>query len=358
MHIGYDAKRFFLNRAGLGNYSRVLLEAIWKSYPEIRMTLFTPNTRGSHYSQKDLPDEAEVCTNSSLLPDALWRTRRITGLCQDRHIDLYHGLSHEIPANWNPKAIPAVMTVHDVLFLDYPQEYKSLDRFFYRAKLMSSIAKCQHLICVSKYTKERLLAHVPVPEEKITVIPPPVNLSYWSGKGVEDGTIPEVPSSYLLFVGTWGERKNLKNALRALEKLNWPVPLVVVGKVAAEIMTYVSGKPVRFLQNLSNEQIRTLYQNSEALLYPSLAEGFGLPVVEALASGTRVITSNRGALIEAAAGLATLCDPEDVDSIAEAILSVLTDQKKETRGNKEMLLPFDAAEVALKTVGLYRNLLS
>jgi glycosyltransferase involved in cell wall biosynthesis len=357
MHIGYDAKRFFLNRAGLGKFSRVLITEIWKAFPDIRTTLFTPNVRDSFFSVNDLPEQADICTNSSLLPDALWRSSRITRLCRDRHVDLYHGLSHEIPANWNAMAIPAVMTVHDVLFLDYPQEYPLLDRLLYRAKLTTSIAKCSHLVCVSEYTKSRLLAHVSVPEAKITVIPPPVDLSFWSQKDYAIGTFQDLPASYLLFVGTWGQRKNLSNVLNAMQQLRWPLPLVVVGKTASAHMDQVKDMPVHFLQNLSDEQIRTLYQRSEALLYPSLAEGFGLPIVEALASGTRVVTSNRGAMVEAAAGLATLCDPEDVESIAEALEHALATPKDTYSGNKENILRFDAPQVAQKTVGLYKSLL-
>ena len=357
MHIGYDAKRFFLNRAGLGKYSRVLITEIWNAFPEIRTTLFTPNIRGSLFSVKDLPEQAPHCTNLGLLPDAIWRTRRITGLCRDQRIDLYHGLSHEIPANWNPKTIPSVMTIHDVLFLDYPNEYKLPDRWLYKAKLTSSITKSSHLVCVSEYTKSRLLSHFSIPEEKITVIPPPVDVSYWSEKKEEDGTLQEIPPSYLLFVGTWGKRKNLQNVIRAMNILRWPLPLVIVGNTASAHMIQLQGKPVHFLRNLSDAQMRTLYQNSEALLYPSLAEGFGLPIVEALASGTSVITSGRGAMKEAAAGLATLCEPEDADSIAEAIQRTLSSPRSPLPHKKEILLPFDAPEIANKTVRLYKTLL-
>jgi glycosyltransferase involved in cell wall biosynthesis len=353
MYIGYDAKRFFFNKAGLGKYSRELISAILTEYPNHKISLFVPSLTNKNF---DSPEGLSLITNTGILPNAIWRQSDISSQNIDNKINVFHGLSNELPFLHNSTKTPAIVTIHDVLFLDYPKEYSLIDRSLYTLKLSKSIKIASKIIAVSQYTKNRLLHYFPECEFKIRVINPPIDTQYWIAKSTHHNELPNIPNNFLLFVGTWGKRKNLHNVLKSMDLLKWNLPLIVIGKIGESLKEEKYKNKIISFPYVSDELLKYLYQKSEALVYPSLDEGFGLPVTEALLSGTRVITSNNGALLESSAGMAYYCDPLDPGSIAETIQNALL-QPKMTLEIRQNLSHVNKFNVAHKMMELYKEVI-
>lgn len=336
MKIGFDAKRAFFNNSGLGNYSRDTIANLSEQFPNNNYVLYTPSPRRSlpfHYVANNIikgPSKIQHKIFSSI-----WRSAGITKQLVEDKIELYHGLSNELPLNIEQTQIPSVVTIHDVIFMRYPQFYNAIDRKIYEKKFSESAFAATKVIAVSQQTKDDLIQFFDVPEQKIEVVYQGCNPIFWesAGEGKKNEILLKylIPEQFMLYVGTIEERKNLLNIVKAihLHKINYP--LVVVGKPTPylnKVKTYIDKykiENVYILHHVPSDDLPALYQIAELFIYPSIFEGFGIPILEALVSKTPVISSLGGCFHEAGGTSSIYINPEDVDQMAHEINRVICD---------------------------------
>ncbi len=336
MNIGFEAKRVFQNQSGLGNYSRNTINLLARYYPENRYKLFAPKYTGLYR----LPDSAEVITPKSFLYRffrSYWRLNQVTKLLSANNIDIFHGLSHALPYGIEKSGIPSVVTIHDLIFLRFPEYYKKFDRKMYETIYLSSCQRATKIIAISNQTKADLITYFGIDQEKIVVIYQSCDKMFYE-KVSEDQKSAirlkfNLPERFILSVGTIERRKNQLALLKGVVSSKIDMPVVILGKPTEyirQINQFISEsgilKQVIFLHHTTTDELRTIYQMAEVMVYPSIFEGFGLPVLEAQASGCPVVTSNTSSLPEAGGEGALYINPEDVTEIGQKISNILSNK--------------------------------
>ena len=323
MKIAFDAKRFFHNASGLGNYSRDLVR-ILSQYTEGSAFLLLaerPSERGK--SLLKLPG-----VSFHPIKGTLARQLQMGKQAQRLGADLFHGLSGELPLRWDKTPIKKVVTIHDLIFMRYPKYYSFFDRWIHYYKFKAAAHSADRIVAISKATKDDIIKYLGVEEKKIKVIYQGCHEVFkkeWSSAQLQ--AVREkysLPEQFILSVGTIEERKNLLTVVKALEGTG--VSLVVVGKetkykrkIEQFISKHKMQEQVHFLEGVGMEQLAVLYTLSTVFIYISRYEGFGIPLIEALFSGTAVITSNRSSLPEAAGPGALYVDPENLSDVRSKI---------------------------------------
>jgi glycosyltransferase involved in cell wall biosynthesis len=253
---------------------------------------------------------------------------------------------------------PSVVTIHDLSFEYEPKLMGFRDRFFFRTMVPHSVRRTDRIIAVSERTKRDLIERYAIPGESISVIP----------NGVDNGFSPDGPRSdgspYLLFVGALHVRKDPLGAIEALALADSELRLVIVGPdkgAAAEARRLVArlglDNRVEFAGHVEKPALAALYRGAEALVFPSRYEGFGLPVLEAMASGTPVVAAAAGAIPEVAGDAAVLVEPGDPVALAGGIERALADRDRLVRAGLERARLYSWKEAARQTLAVYRTLL-
>jgi glycosyltransferase involved in cell wall biosynthesis len=333
MNIGFDAKRAFLNNSGLGNYARTLIKSLNVFYPENNYSLFTTRKSDNDF-QKNISQYSNIHTYDpqSFIDKKLrsrWRSYGITNVLKEHSVDVYHGLSNELPFNINEFKGKKIVTIHDLIFVRFPKLYPYLDRKIYNKKFRHACDVADTIIAISEETKRDIEKYYFIPESKIKVIYQSCDEVYYTTFSEEKiKSIREtyhLPSQYLLYVGTIEERKNLLTIVKALKQVK-EIPLVVIGKKKSyfhKVMDFVEKNNLQnrviFLENVLNEHLPVIYQKAEIFIFPSLFEGFGIPIIEALTSKTPVITSKGGCFPEAGGPDSIYIDPSNENELADNI---------------------------------------
>lgn len=330
MILAYDAKRLFCNRTGLGNYSRSLVANLAKAYPAVQPQLYTPRI-GLEQARIAPFLQAPYQVHQATHPlKSWWRSVGIRANLQAANTTVYHGLSNELPWQLSNTGIKTVLTIHDLIFKRYPSFFPWVDRQFYTWKCQYSCQQADLILAISESTKRDLLHYYNLPPEKIKVLYQACEASYYDLKAPNFAPLQQkyqLPQDFLLFVGTLEPRKNLSLLLRAHALLpkEQQLPIVVVGRGQLP-PEYNTAMPVYWLDSVSTTQdLQTLYQTAKALIYPSLYEGFGLPIVEALLCKTPVIAAQSSSLPEAGGPHSLYVPPHDAAACAQAISRVLTE---------------------------------
>ncbi|MFC4687294.1 glycosyltransferase family 4 protein [Epilithonimonas pallida] len=344
MKIAYDAKRFFHNTSGLGNYSRDLVRILAEFYPQNQYILLNKNKSELGRDILDLPNVSFVKTSDGTMS----RQFKMGKDAQNVGADIFHGLSGELPLKWNKKPIKKVVTIHDLIFVRFPQYYTWFDRKIHFWKFRKAANTADRIIAISQQTKEDIIHFLKIKENKIDVVYQGCHAGF--KEKPTDEFLEQVkekfdlPDRFVLNVGTIEERKNLLNVVKALKDSG--IPLVVVGsrkkkkyvkKIESEIRK--NGVEVYFLQDVSMEELASVYRLADIFIYPSFFEGFGIPVIEALFSETVVITSNTSCLPEAGGPDSVYVNPDNVDDIKAKIL-FLWDNESERKRRVEKGLQF------------------
>lgn len=343
MRIGFDAKRLYKNFTGLGNYSRTLVKNLLNHNPQPHQyALYTPKTKKTEQTRFFLehPQLQTFTPNSAF--KSLWRSFGISHQLKKDEIDIYHGLSNELPFTIRRKGIKSIVTIHDLIFKVYPHTFPLIDRSIYDVKFKTSCKNADLIIAISESTKRDIVDYYHIPPEKIEVAYQSCDPLFYSMQSAEsvDNQIHSLalPSEFMLSVGSIIERKNLKLIVQAIAALptDLQLPLVVVGKgktYKKEVETLISRLNLKdkviWLDNLnSNLTLQALYQKAQIIIYPSIYEGFGLPVVEGLLSKTPVITSNVSSLPEAGGPHSYCINPKSTEALINAIINILSDSEK------------------------------
>lgn len=337
--IGLDAKRAVANRTGLGNYSRFLIDSLSKNYENCTLKLFVPKIKeNEEFAELTERRNIVLCTPQRFVDKILpfvWRSFSMTSQWQNSGLDIYHGLSNELPLNVSPAPCPAVVTIHDLIWHKAPEDYSPVDRMIYEYKYRRSAQLATRIIAVSNRTKEDIVNDWQIDPEKIDVIyqgcnpifSRPVSID----KKEEVRKKYNLGDKYMVSVGTVQSHKNQLLAVRGLRALPHYLKLVLVGKTnnryKAEITRFIEDNRlvnrVIWLDNVPTEDLPAIYAGAVMSSYVSTYEGFGIPIIESLSVGVPVIASQGSCLEEAGGSGALYVDPENVPSFVETARAIL-----------------------------------
>ena len=370
MIIGFDAKRANANFTGLGNYSRFMVDTMATYGNEHKYRMYIPKKckNALYDSLLKHKNVASIQPRSFLMKrcKALWRTFFIKrGLLQDG-VQLYHGLSNELPVGIHRTGIRSVVTIHDLIFLRYPQYYHWLDRIIYNYKFRYACRKADRIVAVSECTKRDIVKFYGISPDKIDVVYQGCDPVFAQPVSAEaKARVREayhLPDQFILSVGTIEERKNLLLAVKAVEQLG-DVHLVAVGKSTAYadkvkeyIETHGLSDRIHIIHNLKFGDLPVLYHMAEAFVYPSRFEGFGIPIVEALSAGVPVIAATGSCLEEAGGPRSLYVGPDDVAGMAAAMKRVLGDadlRREMIEAGKAYVVRFDPKRLADEMNAVY-----
>jgi glycosyltransferase involved in cell wall biosynthesis len=335
--IGFDAKRAFYNHSGLGNYSRNLLHALAQNNPGNSYFLLTPSTRDRYVVEDEEKFKLIKPVSLYRFLSSLWRLTFMKNDIKKHKIEIFHGLSQELPFGIRKTGAKSVVTVHDLIFMRFPEFYNWIDGKIYYWKLWHACKAADHIVAISEQTKTDIIRFLHVAPSKISVIHQGCNPIFWKEYSREFfheiKAKYNLPEKYLLYLGTIEERKNLMGIIKAMHKKNIKFPLVAIGRKTEpyfnHIKDYISENnltDIYFPDRVLTNELPAIYQNAECFIYPSLFEGFGIPLLEALVSKIPVITSKKGCFAEAAGPGSIYIDPYDPEMIGEAILHVINNK--------------------------------
>lgn len=368
MILGFDAKRLFHNTSGLGNYSRTLLRDLSTHHPENTYHLFSPSISHHPWSRPFLISPFQ--THYPARKTWWWRSFSLPSSFP-AELQLYHGLSHELPFTIDRSNVKKVVTIHDLIYRHFPQDFPLPDRITYERKVQYALKNADQIVAISEHTRQDILTHFPVSPERIRVIHQSVLPIFRNTPSTEAVAAMrsqyQLPEIYLLYVGALSHRKNALLVLQALHvnrKLD--IPLVIVGKgkqyerkCREYANTHGLQGQVIWLGHIAPDQVPLIMKGASAVIYPSLYEGFGLPVLESIVLDVPVITTRESSLPEAGGELAHYVSGRDPGELAEATLYALNakpdpdyDEQK-----RKHLARFDPAGVADQWNHLYRQVI-
>jgi len=329
----------------------------------------------AHYSHA-LPDDHTCLDGNFNLQvgySLLTRQPFIGSSVIERQIDIFHAPDHHIP---RLRHTPVIATIMDTIPLTHPEWASSHLRGLKNFAFRQSVQWCERIITISEHSKQDIVQHLHIPEERIDVTPLGVDPSFFERFSQEkiEKTLKKYSAhaASLIFVGTLQPRKNLHRILEAHRRLPQTLrknhPLLVIGKYGwgDESLRDALNQMQRegfglWLNNVPDDDLRPLLQSAAALIYPSLYEGFGLPVLEGFASGLPVITSKTSSMPEVAGDAALLINPLDIDELAIAMQRVLEDSHLAADLSRRGLArarEFTWARTAEQTLAVYKRALA
>lgn len=366
--IGYDAKRIVRNGTGLGSYGRTLVNDLAPIMPDATLRLYAPDAgRDDLRCQVQSRENVRFCYPRHLrfrLQRDWWRMKGVVKDLRRDGVELYHGLSGELPEGLSAAGIPGVVTVHDLIFLRHPEFYPALDAFFYKLKFRKMLREATRIIAISACTKRDILYYGDFPEDRIDLVYQSCSTRF--SQPVSPSLLVEarrkyrLPQRYVLNVGTVEVRKNILLGIRAMAKLPADLHLVIVGRqtkyqkqLDAEIRKLGLGNRIHFLQGVPNTLLPAVYRQAEAFIYPSRYEGFGVPVIEAIQSGLPVVAATGSCLEEAGGPDSLYVDPDDADGAAAAVLSAMENRTGMVERSRHYVRRFENQDVASQVLEVY-----
>ena len=344
MRIGFDGKRAVQNFTGLGNYSRYIVDILCQFGPENEYVLYAPKKRENKRLDKLTKQYQQLqlsypTTSSWKKFSSLWRVWGVTRQLEKEKIDIFHGLSNELPLNIHQSEVKSIVKIHDLIFLRYPQYYHSIDRKIYTYKFRKACENADKIIAISECTKRDIIEFFRIPADKIEVVYQGCDPSFIhpvaEEKKREVRAKYQLPDHYILNVGSIEERKNALSAVQALMMLPEQIHLVIVGrhteytdKVEHFIKENKLEERVHIISNVPFDDLPAFYQLAEIFVYPSRFEGFGIPIIEALYSGIPVVAATGSCLEEAGGPDSIYVHPDDIKGMADAFKQIYTDPER------------------------------
>ena len=373
LHIGFDAKRIVRNGTGLGAYGRTLVNDL-AQYP-LQLSLYAPD-KGRDDLRTQIIQRPNVAFKYANKPwpfgKAYWRSRGIVNDLQRDGVQLYHGLSGELPSGIRNSGIPSVVTIHDLIFLRHPEFYNPIDVKLYTWKFRRTLREATHIIAISECTKRDIIHYGQVPEDKISLI----YQSCAQRFGAEPDPVVQqqvaqqyqLPERYILNVGSIESRKNVLQAVQSLLYIPADISLVIIGrptpythKVMAYAQRHNLQHRVKVLHGVPDEHLPAIYSMAEVFVYPSVYEGFGIPIIEAIHCGLPVVGCSGSCLEEAGGPDNIYVAPGDVLGMANAIRRSLADadhRDERIQRSQAYIQRFAGIDVAGQVNQLYHQILS
>ena len=375
MKIGFDLDSLTLRSGGIGRYGVNLINHIAKILQaEEEMFVFFHKSFDRSYLNKHknlklikkyTQIKSNVLRKAVFLPISIKRLK----------LDLFHGVDHiGIPFLYKSKTCQYVVTIHDLITKIYPHTFPIKQRIVQNTLLPHILSKADKIIFVSRSTEDDVKKFYPQHAEKVKVIYEGVEPQFYprsKDEVVEVLNKYKIHFKYFLFLGTLEPRKNIIRLIEAFIRLkqegNVETRLVITGRkgwLYKEIMEKIQQSPfsqdIVFTGFIDDEDLPFLYSGAEMFLYPSLYEGFGLPVLEAMACGTPVITSNLSSLPEVTGEAGILIDPLKVEEIFQAMEKLSADKELREELQKkglERAKLFSWKRAAKETLELYKEML-
>ncbi len=338
MNISFDAKRYFHNNRGLGNYSRDVIRLLASYYPENNYYLFNPVRNENSYP---VYENTQVVYPDSFFYkkfSGLWRSKGCVKQIEYLHTDIFHGLSQELPFGIHKTKIKTVVTLHDAIFMRYPELYDRLYRKIFIQKNKYSVQAADSIIAISEQTKQDFITFFDADPNKIRIVYQgcnPIfrqNVTNEQRKEVREKY--QLPEGFLLNVGAIEKRKNIELIIRALSVEKIDLPLVVIGNKTAyydEMKLLIKSlgieKQVYFYHNVPTKDLPVILSMASVFIYPSVFEGFGIPILEALCTRTPVITSHGSCFKETGGDAAWYVSSDNPEEMAVAIQTICSDRQ-------------------------------
>ena len=373
--IGFDAKRIVRNGTGLGSYGRTLVNDLAQRQ-DLVLRLYAPD-KGRDDLRSQIVERPNVSfcyphfSSSIHLPSSWWRMKGVVTDLQRDGVQLYHGLSGELPIGIRKSGIRSVVTIHDLIFLRHPEFYHWVDTKIYAWKFRQTLREADHVIAISECTKRDILYYGDIDEQKISIVyqsfAPRFSVEVSEEQRTQVRSAYQLPQRYILNVGSIEARKNILQAVQALPLLPDDVALVMVGRhtpYTDQVLQYVREhhleERVRVLHGVPDEHLPMLYALAESFVYPSVYEGFGIPIIEAISCGLPVVACSGSCLEEAGGPDSLYVQPGNVEAMAAAIrLTLVGAEGREFRieNSKKYIRRFSGCNVADQVVNVYQSLL-
>lgn len=381
MIIGFDAKRIVRNATGLGSYSRTLINSLTAADADTRFILYAPDEGHDDLRQQiaEQPNVTFHIPQSTFhnipllggLRGALWRSHGIVKDLKRDHVNLFHGLSGELPTGLRKAGIPGIVTIHDLIFLRHPEYYNPIDVFLYRRKFRTTLREAQRIVAISECTKRDILAFSDFPEDRIDVIYQSCGTRFRQTATDEERAevrdLYQLPERFILSVGTIEPRKN---ALLAVEALLQPslsdIHLVLVGRqtsyVRKQILPFAErnglSSRIHLLSGVPNHHLPAIYQQALCFVYPSRYEGFGIPIIEAIQSRLPVVAATGSCLEEAGGPDSLYVHPDDANALAQAVSRSLPGaegREERIQRSLQYIQRFENNDIAQQMLTLYQR---
>ena len=373
--IGFDAKRIVRNGTGLGSYGRTLVNDLAQRQ-DLALRLYAPD-KGRDDLRSQIVERPNVSfcyphfSSSIHLPSSWWRMKGVVTDLQRDGVQLYHGLSGELPIGIRKSGIRSVVTIHDLIFLRHPEFYNWVDTKIYAWKFRQTLREADHVIAISECTKRDILYYGDIDEQKISIVyqsfAPRFSVEVSEEQRTQVRSAYQLPQRYILNVGSIEARKNILQAVQALPLLPDDVALVMVGRhtpYTDQVLQYVREhhmeERVRVLHGVPDEHLPMLYALAESFVYPSVYEGFGIPIIEAISCGLPVVACSGSCLEEAGGPDSLYVQPGNVEAMAAAIrLTLVGAEGRELRieNSKKYIRRFSGCNVADQVAEIYSALM-
>ena len=372
MIIGFDAKRIVRNGTGLGNYGRTLVNDL-SALDAFDLRLYAPDNGITQLRSQILGrPNVTFCYPRhapTAIGKALWRSHGIVKQLVKDGVNIYHGLSGELPVGISKAGIRSIVTIHDLIFMRHPEYYNRTDVKIYTKKFFNTINEADRIVAISECTKRDICELGEVDPKRVDVIyqscsprfsEEPDATKMWA---VRDKYV--LPDRYVLCVGSIEERKNVLLAIKALHHLPDDVSLVIVGRqtsysdlVHEYVLEHRMHSRVQMLHNVPDDDLPALYRMADCFVYPSRYEGFGIPIIEAISQGLPVVACTGSCLEEAGGPDSLYVSPDDPEAMAHALTQVLygaPERQQRIERSQQYIRRFENNDAACQMAALYQS---
>ena len=369
MIIGIDAKRIVRNGTGLGSYGRTLVnDLIRLGDSDLELRLYAPD-EGHDALRGQIIGDGNVLFcypkgKPSGLRKAWWRMHGVVSDLKRDHVGIYHGLSGELPVGLHKAGIRGIVTIHDLIFMRHPEYYHRIDTKIYEWKFRQTLREADSIIAISERTRQDILELGGEQyDDRIKVIyqsfAPRFSTAVRPEKKEEVRQRYKLPQCYVLNVGTMERRKNLLLAAEAIDLLPQDIHLVAVGRQTAYVRELPHNDRIHLLSGVPDDDLAAIYALAEAFVYPSRYEGFGIPIIEAIAAGLPVVACTGSGFEEAGGPDSLYVGPDNVIDMAEALKMSLRgarNRDERIRRSQQYIRKFCGNDVAGQVAALYKTL--